>query len=119
MAPGDNIISLGSEGQSLTFGGTSVAAPFVTGAIALLWSDFPSATAAQIKFAISHASAPRRASIVPPLLDAATAHRILRTTGRPAQPSDGSCQQASETGKQLSIGCHAFEPSSSKEKEHE
>jgi subtilisin family serine protease len=88
-APGDGITSLGSEGQSLTFGGTSVAAPFVTGAIALLWSDFPSATAAQIRFAISHSSTPRRASVVPPLLDAATAYQILRTPGRRAQPLDG------------------------------
>ena len=74
-APGDGITSLGAEGQSLTLGGTSVAVPFVTGAIALLWSEFPSATAAQIKLAISQASAPRRASVVPPLLDAAAAYR--------------------------------------------
>src|SRR6185295_1495824 len=31
-APGDSITSLGSEGQSFTLGGTSVAVPFVTGA---------------------------------------------------------------------------------------
>ncbi len=79
-APGDDITSLGAEGQSLTFGGTSVAVPFVTGAIALLWSEFPSATAAQIKLAVTQASTPRRASIVPPLLDAATAYQILLTT---------------------------------------
>ena len=87
-APGDGITSLGSEGQSLTFGGTSVAAPFVTGAIALLWSDFPSATPAQMKFAISNSSAPRRASVVPPLLDAAAAYQILQTPHRLAQPLD-------------------------------
>ncbi|HWP93361.1 MAG TPA: S8 family serine peptidase [Thermodesulfobacteriota bacterium] len=40
-APGDNITSLGANGKSLTFGETSAAAPFVTGAIALLWSEFP------------------------------------------------------------------------------
>ena len=77
MAPGDNITSLSSEGQSLTLGGTSVAVPFVTGAIALLWSEFPSATAAQIKLAITQATTRRRASVVPPLLDAATAYQIL------------------------------------------
>jgi len=79
-APGDAITSLGAEGQSLTFGGTSVAVPFVTGAIALLWSEFPSATAAQIKLAVTQASTPRRASVVPPLLDAAAAYQILLTT---------------------------------------
>lgn len=78
-APGDGITSLGAEGQSLTLGGTSVAAPFVTGAIALLWSEFPAATAAQIKLAITQASIPRRASVVPPLLDAAAAYQILLT----------------------------------------
>jgi subtilisin family serine protease len=78
-APGDGITSLGSEGQSLTLGGTSVAVPFVTGAIALLWSQFPSATAAQIKLAITQAPPMRRPSVVPPLLDAAMAHQILLT----------------------------------------
>jgi subtilisin family serine protease len=79
-APGDGITSLGAEGQSLTLGGTSVAVPFVTGAIALLWSQFPTASAAEIKLAISQASAPRRASVVPPLLDAARAYQSLVTT---------------------------------------
>ncbi|MDN5935400.1 MAG: S8 family serine peptidase [Nitrosospira sp.] len=76
-APGDNITSLGAEGQSLTLGGTSVAVPFVTGAIALLWSECPAATAAQIKLAVAQASTSRRASIVPPLLDVAAAYQYL------------------------------------------
>jgi subtilisin family serine protease len=79
-APGDAITSLSAEGQPLTLGGTSVAVPFVTGAIALLWSIFPAATAAQIKLAITQASIPRRASVVPPLLNAAAAYQILLTT---------------------------------------
>ena len=78
-APGDSITSLGSEGQSFTFGGTSVAVPFVTGAIALLWSEFPTATAAQIKLAITQTTILRRASVIPPLLDAAAAYHILLT----------------------------------------
>ena len=78
-APGDGITSLGAEGEHLTLGGTSVAVPFVTGAIALLWSEFPGATAAQIKLAITQASTPRRASVVPPLLNAAAAYQILLT----------------------------------------
>lgn len=76
-APGDNITSLGVEGQSLTLGGTSVAAPFVTGAIALLWSEFPTATAAEVKLAITQAYAPRRTTVVPPLLDAWTAYQVM------------------------------------------
>ena len=76
-APGDGITSLGAEGRSLTLGGTSVAVPFVTGATALLWSTFRSATAAQIKLAITQASTPRLAAVVPPLMDATAAHQIL------------------------------------------
>jgi subtilisin family serine protease len=79
-APGDVITSLSTEGQPLTLGGTSVAVPFVIGTVALLWSEFPAATAAQIKLAIFQASAPRRASVVPPLLDAAAAYHILLTS---------------------------------------
>ena len=75
-APGESITSLGSEGQSLTLGGTSVAVPFVTGAIALLWSEFPAASAAKIKLAVTGATL-RRGSVVPPLLDAAAAYELL------------------------------------------
>jgi subtilisin family serine protease len=75
-APGDGITSLGAAGETLTLGGTSVAAPFVTGAAALLWSAFPSASAGDIKRAIT-GGAPRRASLVPPLLDAAAAWTAL------------------------------------------
>jgi subtilisin family serine protease len=78
--PGDCITSLGAKGQSLTLGGTSAAAPFVTGAIALLWSEFPAATATQIKLAISQTTTSRRASVVPPLLDAAAAYQSLLTS---------------------------------------
>jgi subtilisin family serine protease len=76
-APGADITSLGTEGQPLTLGGTSVAVPFVTGAIALLWSEFPAASAAQVKLAVLQMSQPRRASVVPPLLDAAAAYQTL------------------------------------------
>jgi subtilisin family serine protease len=79
-APDAGVTSLGSEGQPLTFGGTSVAAPFVTGTIALLWSEFPDATAAEIRTAVSPARASNRVSIVPPLLDAWGAFDIVSTT---------------------------------------
>ena len=76
-APGAGVTSLAAEGQPLTLGGTSVAAPFVTGAVALLWSEFSGASAGQIKLAVTHASMRRRASVVPPLLDAEAAYRAL------------------------------------------
>jgi subtilisin family serine protease len=76
-APGENILSLGSEGGSQTFGGTSVAAPFVTGAIALLWSEFPTAGAARIKLSVTGAGRRSRTTIAPPVLDAWAAYEAL------------------------------------------
>lgn len=79
-APGDGVVSLGAEGQSMMFSGTSVATAFVTGAIALLWSEFPVAPAAQIKIAVTQATASRRTTVVPPLLNAWAAHQVMMTT---------------------------------------
>ena len=79
-APGDSVTSLGPERESLTFGGTSVATPFLTGALALLWSEFPNSTAAELKMAIRSPYAAKRPSIVPPLLDAWRAYQFLVTT---------------------------------------
>lgn len=76
-APGDNVTSLGMYGESQTAGGTSAAAAFVTGAIALLQSEFPGASPVEIKLAIVKARRPRRATVTPPLLDAWGAHQIL------------------------------------------
>jgi hypothetical protein len=67
-APGEDITSLGTEGQPRTFGGTSAATPFVTGTIALVWSAFPAATAAEVQLAVTRADAQRRdASLLPVL----------------------------------------------------
>jgi subtilisin family serine protease len=76
-APGDAITSLSTQGGPLTLRGTSVAVPFVTGTIALLWSIFPKATPAQVKMAITHAPMRRRTSLVPPLLDAWAAYNLM------------------------------------------
>jgi subtilisin family serine protease len=77
-APGDRITSLSSNGRLLTLTGTSAAAPFVTGAIALLWSEFPAATATVVKQAVIHANAARRTTVVPPLMDAWAAFELMR-----------------------------------------
>ena len=76
-APGDEITSLGADGKTLTLAGTSAAAPFVTGTIALLLSEFPAAAAAHVKFAVTQAYTPRRTTVVPPLLDAWAAYQAM------------------------------------------
>ena len=75
--PGEGVTSLSSTGMSATAGGTSVAAPFVAAAVALLMSMFPNASGSQVRFAITHVAAARRRTVVPPLLDAWGASRML------------------------------------------
>lgn len=80
-APGDSITSLGvEEGKLLKLGGTSAAAPFVTGTIALLRSEFPAATAADVKYAVTQAYGSKRTTIIPPLLDAWASYEFMRNT---------------------------------------
>jgi subtilisin family serine protease len=76
-APGEAITSLGTTAEPVTMGGTSVATPFVTGAVALIWSEFPATTAAAVRSAVIQAAAPRRTSIVPPLLNAWASYRAM------------------------------------------
>ena len=80
IAPGDRITSLGTDDKPATSGGSSAAAPFVTGAIALLWSKYPRATAAQLKVAVARGQGPWRAGVIPPLLDAERADEIMSQT---------------------------------------
>jgi subtilisin family serine protease len=77
-APGEGITSLGTDSKAVPSGGTSVAAPFVTGAIALVWSEFPDANAGQIRMAVTQAHAPRRPTVVPALLNAWAIYATMR-----------------------------------------
>jgi subtilisin family serine protease len=76
-APAQDIASLGTNGEPRSFHGTSAAAPFVTGTIALLLSEFPSATDIDVKLALLQGSGGRRSSVVPPVLDAAAAYQRM------------------------------------------
>jgi subtilisin family serine protease len=75
--PGEGVVSIGVQPDAAPAGGTSVAAPFVTGALALLWSEFPKATATQIKWTALQSGGRRRNTIAPPLLDAWRAYTLL------------------------------------------
>lgn len=81
-APGAQVTSLGSPGKPDTSGGTSAAAPFVTGALALLRSLFPAATAVELRRAVRQSRGGRRVTVVPPLLNASAAYRYLSSLTR-------------------------------------
>lgn len=82
MAPGINIKSAYPGGQYIHMSGTSFAAPFVTGALALLWSVFTKATAAELILALKRGSSSnhRHPSIIPPILNVNETYRLLKNT---------------------------------------
>jgi len=81
-APGEGITSLGTNAKAVLSGGTSVAAPFVTGSIALVWSQFPHANAGEVRVALTQAHAQRRRTIIPALLNAWAIFTTLRQSVR-------------------------------------
>jgi subtilisin family serine protease len=78
MAPGMNITSTSSNGGYTKMTGTSFATPFVTGAIALLWSMYSKATASDIKTSVVRSIYSRRGLIIPPLLNTQEAWKQLK-----------------------------------------
>jgi subtilisin family serine protease len=78
MAPGENIISTSPGGQYTTMSGTSVAAAFVTGTVALLLSLFPHASSEKIISTLTRSGSQNDHTIVPPLLNAERPWKILR-----------------------------------------
>ncbi|MFC5666534.1 S8 family serine peptidase [Kitasatospora misakiensis] len=79
-APGEGVAGL-TTGRPDPISGTSVAAPLVTGTVALLWSLRPAAGAAAVRDAVLNA-APWHRAVVPPLLDAWGAY-LRVTAGNP------------------------------------
>jgi len=59
-APAVGVVSLDPRGGYAPFGGSSAAAPQVSGAIALAWSASPAATGAQVRAAVSRSASGRR-----------------------------------------------------------
>lgn len=89
-APGERVASLVPGGGTVRLGGSSVAAPFVTGTAALLWSSVPDATGAKVRRALAGRRRGSRPGIVPPLLDAWAAYQTLTaeaTGGSDGQPT--------------------------------
>jgi subtilisin family serine protease len=78
MAPGLNVRSTFPNNRYGIMTGTSIASAFVTGTIALLWSLFPSSSSTEIIYSIRKSS--RSKSIIPPVLDAEAAFKMLNKT---------------------------------------
>ena len=79
MAPGVNINTTYPGGRYTRVSGTSLAAPFVTGAIALLMSIFTNASVAHVMRSIMGDSFPGyRRTVIPPLLNSALAWDLLK-----------------------------------------
>jgi subtilisin family serine protease len=69
LGPGDRVVSTAAGGGVGEISGSSAAAPFVTGTLALLWSLFPTASAAELRLAVA-GNVGRRSGLVPRPLDA-------------------------------------------------
>jgi subtilisin family serine protease len=79
MAPGVDVPGISPAGEGVArMSGTSVAAPFVTGAAALLWSLYPALRVEALRKALLLPGRPRR-TIVPPLLDAEASRRLIES----------------------------------------
>ena len=77
MAPGVNITSTVPGGRYIQMSGTSVATPFVTGTLALLWSIFPQAAAHDLVRSLISKKI-RNRTIIPRLLNAHEAYQRLQ-----------------------------------------
>jgi len=113
-ARGVRITTTSPSSQYAQITGTSVAAAFVTGGLALLWSEFPGATATEVRrFALQAAHRAHR-SIVPPLFEAEGARRLflVPTTRREVIMGDesGRDQQAAQAPESEPVSVLQREP---------
>ncbi|MEU4562381.1 S8 family serine peptidase [Actinoplanes sp. NPDC023936] len=75
--PGEGVTSLSEKGGYIKGGGTSAAAAFVTGAVALLWALLPTIEAQALVWGLKTRRRMTRPSVAPPILDAEGAYQAL------------------------------------------
>jgi len=75
--PGEEVTSLAAGGGYIKGGGTSAAAAFVTGAVALLWALLPEVGAQALVWGLKAGCRIMRPSVAPPILDAEGAYQAL------------------------------------------
>ncbi len=79
-APGEYVTGLRPDGTPAVFGGTSAAAPFVTGTIALLYALMPNLDRGRLLWALA-GTRQMRSHLVPASLDAWTTYEALTRKG--------------------------------------
>lgn len=77
--PAVRVVGLGADGDVVAMSGSSAATPHIAGAIALLMSLFPAASARQAGAAVIASHRGVRRSVLPPLLDVRKAIAFLTT----------------------------------------
>jgi hypothetical protein len=77
-APGVNILTTAPGGDFALVSGTSAAAAFATGGIALLWSESPATPALEMRTIVLRSATREHLSTIPPLLNVEAAQKCWR-----------------------------------------
>src|SRR5262245_55944274 len=99
-APGVNILTTAPGGGFAPVSGTSAAAAFVTGGIALLWSESPATPALEMRTVVLRSATREHHSIVPPLFNVEAAREFrgmplngMSFNGKETNMSDDNTQK--------------------------
>lgn len=104
-APGVDILTSIPGSQYGSISGTSAAAAFVTGGIALLWSEYPEMSALEMRAVVLQSARREHRSIVPPLFDVEATRLFcrMRINRKEIHMSDASNQKARSETPPLTI----------------
>lgn len=86
-APGAGVLTTLPGARLGRVSGTSVATAFVSGALALLWSDAPELTAGDLKRLALHGAGRSRRGLIPPRFNAESVHGLYQPKSKPKEHS--------------------------------